>query len=157
MSTITKYYEQLRRHLQIYRPYLYKFSDRYKAIIKFIFAGTLSGGIDLLFLYISYKLFHLTLTVATSIAFILSFFISFTLQKFWTFRNTESHHAKHQFFLYMMTAFISLSLNGLMMHWLVFHFKQHYILSQIVVNLTLGLTNFLVLKFFIFHRHETLY
>jgi putative flippase GtrA len=154
---ITKYYEQLRRHLQIHRPRLYKFSDRYKAIIKFIFAGIISGGTDLIFLYIAYGLVHTTLTLATSLAFILSFFISFSLQKLWTFRNTDSHRTKHQFFLYMATAFISLNLNGLLMHWLVFHFRQHYILSQIAVNLTLGLINFLVLKFFIFRHHETLY
>jgi putative flippase GtrA len=111
----------------------------------------LAGGTDLIFLFIFHGLLHINLVLSTSVAFILSFLVSFTLQKFWTFRNYSEDKVVHQLSLYVLNAFIGLNLNGTGMHLLVNKYAVWYMLAQIIVNLVLGVWNFFVYKFIVFN------
>jgi len=89
----------------------------------------------------------------------LSFILSFYLQKFWAF-NDSSRHGKTagQLFLYLLNALIGLNLNGFLMHFLVSYYQVWYLLSQVMVIALIGVLNFMVYKFIIFKKksHETL-
>ncbi|MCX6797928.1 MAG: GtrA family protein, partial [Candidatus Falkowbacteria bacterium] len=115
-------------------------------------AGCFSGGTDLVALFVLHGLFKLELVFSTSVAFVLSFLISFTLQKFWTFRNNNQARLAHQLGLYILTAFIGLNINGASMHVLVNSLGVWYLLAQLIVNLFLGIINFVVYKFIIFKK-----
>jgi putative flippase GtrA len=151
MSFISSNYERFRGYFSCRAPKLYNFCYARKSIIKFIFAGCFSGGADLVFLFILYGLLKFGLVWSTSIAFLLAFFISFTLQKFWTFRNYCQDKIVHQLSLYMLNAFIGLNLNGFFMHMLVAKYRIWYILAQVIVNLALAAWNFCVYKFIVFN------
>jgi putative flippase GtrA len=121
-------------------------------VIKFFFAGSSAAAVDLLFLFLFHGIFHWGLVLSSSLAFILSFVVSFTLQKFWTFRNYSQKKMPIQFVLYIGNAFIGLNLNGVLMHLFVNKFGAWYLLAQIVVNLLIGVYNFFVYKFIVFRK-----
>jgi putative flippase GtrA len=150
MPLISRYYDSFRQYLASHFSNVYKFCNQHKSIVKFIVAGCLATGTDLLLLYIFHGVVHLGLVLSTSLAFILAFLISFSLQKFWTFRNYRPDKMAGQLCWYMLNALLGLYLNAVAMHTLVNKFQVWYLLSQVIVNLLLGVWNFLVYKFIIF-------
>jgi putative flippase GtrA len=153
MSLINRLYFRFRHFFSRRYPRIYYICDRHKAVIKFIVAGSTAGITDLVLLYFFHGLFRWSLIFSTSAAFIMAFLISFTLQKFWTFRNYRQDKVIGQLSVYMLNAVVGLYLNGFFMHTLVYRFAVWYILAQIIVNLALAVWNFLVYKFLVF-RHK---
>ena len=150
MPVINNLYFRFRNFFSTRWPQVYSFCDQRKSFFKFLVAGCFSGGSDLVFLYILFGLFKVSIVLATSVAFILSFLVSFALQKFWTFRNYSQDKVAKQIFLYILFAFVGLNLNGVFMHILVNRYNVWYLLAQFMVNLVIGFLNFLTYKFIIF-------
>ena len=94
------------------------------------------------------------IVISTSLAFILAFIVSFTLQKFWTFRDYSQNKVFRQLAVYLANSFLGLSLNGYFMHLLVNKFDIWYILAQIIVNLTLAVWNYVVYRFLVFRNNK---
>ncbi len=134
-------------------PNLYCRVAKHKSFVKFFVAGGLASATDLLFLFIFHGVIGLGVVVSASIAFLLSFLVSFYLQRVWTFDSKEEKKIPRELALYMLNAFLSLNINGLGMHFLVNQMGIWYLLSQIIVNIMLGLLNFFIYKFIIF-RHD---
>ena len=135
-------------------PKIFRFCQRRKHPVKFFFAGASAATVDLVALYIFHGLFHWEIVLSTSLAFLLSFVVSFSLQKLWTFRNYSQKRLPRQLVLYFLAAFISLNLNGWAMHFLVVNIGVWYLLSQVLVNVVLGIINFFTYKFLIFRPYE---
>jgi len=150
MPVISDFRQKLIQYFSLNFPRLYEFGQKNKSIIKFIIAGGLAGGTDLILLFVFHGLLKIEIVLSTSSAFILSFLVSFGLQKFWTFRNYCQDKVVQQLFLYIINALLGLYLNGLGMHLLVNKYALWYILAQIIVNLFLAVMNFIVYKFIIF-------
>ena len=150
MPHINKLYFQFRNFLSSRFPKAYCFFDNRKSVIKFLIAGGFAGATDLVFLFLFHGVFKWQIVISTSLAFIFSFAVSFTLQKFWTFRNFSNDKVISQFILYILNAFIGLNLNGFFMHLLVNEYQVWYILAQIMVNLVIGFYNFLIYKSIVF-------
>lgn len=154
MPLINKYYSLIKNSLSSSCPLLFFKLNRRKSIIKFFIAGGLAAAVDLILLYLFHGVFIWGLVVSTSLAFIISFVVSFALQKFWTFRNYDQKKITKQIALYMFNAAIGLTVNGLLMHLLVNNWKVWYLLAQIGVTFLIGLFNFIVYKFIIFKIHK---
>lgn len=150
MSVLSKLRNRLVGYFSLRFPKLYNLGKSNKSIIKFIIAGCIAGGTDLILLFFFHGILKIDLVLSTSSAFILAFLVSFGLQKFWTFRNYCEDKVVQQLALYIMNALLGLYLNGLGMHLLVNKYAVWYILSQIIVNLVLAILNFIVYKFIIF-------
>jgi len=153
MPLVNKFYNKLYWFLKSNFPKFYCYCRKHKSIFKFFISGTLASSVDLIFLFIFHGLWGIGIVVATSMSFLLSFLVSFYLQKLWTFRNKEEKKAPRQLVLYLLNSFLSLNFNGIGMHLLVTQFGIWYLLSQIIVNLVLGSLNFFIYKFIIF-RHD---
>ena len=134
-------------------PKIYCRCAKHSAFAKFFVAGGIASVTDLFFLFLFHGLFNLSIVVSTSIAFLLSFLVSFYLQRVWTFDSKEEKKMPRELTLYMLNAFLSLNINGFGMHLLVNNMGIWYLLSQIIVNIILGLLNFFIYKFIIF-RHD---
>lgn len=150
MPLLNNLYFKFRRLLADRLPKFYFFCETKKSIIKFFLAGCFVSLNDLFFLFIFHGLFKIGIVISTSLAFILSFTVSFTLHKFWAFRNYNQGNAIGQIILYFLNAFLVLSVNGFLMHYFVNEIYIWYILSQIIVNLIIGIYNFIIYKFIIF-------
>lgn len=150
MSFINNLYSKFRSLFLAHYPRLYCVCNRRKYIIKFFFAGSSAAIVDLIFLYFFHGVFKWGLVFSTSLAFILSFIVSFSLQKFWTFRDYSHKKIPLQLSLYILNAIIGLNVNGFLMHYLVNTWEVWYMIAQVIVILLIGLYNFIIYKFIVF-------
>ncbi len=155
MSIILNLFIKLKHFVARRYPRLFNRLLRHKSIVKFFMSGPVAGIVDLLVLYLLHGLLNVSVVLATTIAYIFSFWVSFYLQKFWTFCNYNKKRVYHQLVMYFMLAFANLSLNGYLMHVSVNRYHVWYILAQLGVSFAIGLESFVIYKFVIFRkRHD---
>jgi putative flippase GtrA len=155
MKLVNNFYFRFRNNFAYYTPRLYNFCDTKKSAVKFFFAGCFAGMTHLVFLAIFHGWFSWPIVLSTSIAFIGSFLVSFSLQKLWTFRDFSQKRTISQFGMYILNAFIALNINGFLMHLLVDKYGVWYLFSQIIVNVSIGVGNFFIYRFIVFRKkHE---
>lgn len=154
ISKISKLYFKFRNYFSCHFPRLYHICDKYKIFVKCTFSGVTVAFIELVVLFICYHVVSWPLVVSTSIAFVCSFLFSFSLQKFWTFRNFSQSKTARQLIMYFFNAFIGLNLNGFFMHKLVNQYHIWYLLAQVIVILTIGVYNFAIYNLVIFKKEK---
>jgi len=125
---------------------------KYKRIIKYLIAGGAGAFTNLALLYVLTEFFGIWYLFSTSLAFIVSFFVSFFLQKFWTFRDGNKEIIYRQMAVYFGVALTNLGLNGLLMYSLVDGLKVWYMLAQIIASALIAVESYWVYKFFIFNN-----
>lgn len=119
-------------------------------IVKYIITGTTAAIVHLGFLYILTEFVGMWYILSVTLAFLIAFGVSFTLQKFWTFNNDNVSAISRQLSLFLLTALVSLTINIAGVYLLVEYFKIWYMLAQFTVLVSVALTSFLVYKFVIF-------
>ena len=128
--------------------------NKYK-IMKFLVSGGGATVTNLFILYAATEWFHVFYLISSAIAFIVSIFVSFTLQKFWTFEDRSTDRIHHQAVFYLSIAVAGLFLNTILVYSLVRYGGIHYFIAQIISGGFIACLNFFVYHKFIFHRgHE---
>lgn len=122
--------------------------------VKYVIAGLISTIADLLLMYFLYGVFNISLPVATSVAYLLSFVVSFVLQKFWAFRDSKQKGLLKQIIQYSIVVLINAGLNVYLVEKLVWDFGIWYMSAQIIVCGILALISFFVYRFIIFNKKE---
>ncbi len=121
-----------------------------KIYIKYVISGGTAAGVDLLILYILTDIFNIWYLLSAGLAFIVAFFVSFYMQKFWTFRDNNRERIYQQMSLYLMVGFLNLGINTGGMYIFVDKIHMMYILAQIIMGGIIAISNFLIYKFVIF-------
>lgn len=125
-------------------------SDKYKKVFRFLVSGGTAAFLDLLLLHILVEYIHVWYIFSAIIAYMVAFFASFVLQKFWTFRDMSRHNIHIQMILHFCLGLVNLVINTIALYILVDHFYLHYMLSQILISGVLAIVSFFIYKFFIF-------
>lgn len=120
-------------------------------VIKYLIAGACAAGVNLAALYVLTDLFGLWYLLSAALAFILGFFVSFTLQKFWTFNNPATHALVPQATIYFVIVFINFGLNTLGMYLMVDILHIWYLLSEFIVLGLIAFESFFAYRTFVFH------
>jgi len=123
-----------------------------KQIFKYIVAGGTAAVVDLSLLYLLTEFWGIWYLLSTILAFMGAFAVSFTLQKFWTFRDHAMDGIHKQLTMYFVVTAINLGLNTLFVYLLVEHGDLWYMLAQVIAGVTIAFESFLVYKFIIFKR-----
>lgn len=110
---------------------MYTFLMQLPRPLKYIGAGSISTGVSLGVLYILTEWSDVWYLLSASIAFIIGFFVSFTLQKFWTFQNTKTDELASQGGFYFLIVLGNLGLNTLGMYILVDLFQVWYLGAEV--------------------------
>ena len=121
-----------------------------KQLIRYLISGGTSTLITLCAVYIAHDVFSIHYLSASVIANIFGICTSFTLQKLWTFRNTDKKRTGLQGLLYLTLFLVNISLNTLIMYILVDLFSVWYIASQIVASGIIAISSFFIYKYLIF-------
>lgn len=108
--------------------------------------------VDLALLYFFTDVLNIWYIISACLAFILSFFVSFFLQKFWTFRDADKEIIYKQMGVYLAVAMVNLALNGVLMYILVDGFKIWYMLAQIIASGLIAVESYWIYKLFIFNK-----
>lgn len=127
---------------------------KFKQLIRYLISGSIAATVDLSLLYIFTDLLGWWYLFSATLAFILSFFVSFFLQKFWTFRDNNREAIYQQMTLYFILALVNIALNTFLMYLLVDLFKIWYIFSQIIAAGLIACESFILYKFFIFSEKK---
>jgi len=123
-------------------------------IIRYLTSGGTAAFVDLSILYVLTNFFEVWYLLSVVAAFIVAFFVSFTLQKFWTFKDSETRKLKKQLTLYFITATSMLIVNTALMFILVEKFGFWYLSSQFFVLGGVALFSFIIYSRFIFYPNS---
>jgi len=123
-----------------------------KQISRYVISGSMAAVVSLSILYTLTEFFYIWYLISASVAFIGAFGVSFTLQKFWTFKNHKRDAMRKQLSFYLIVVLINLSINTLFVYLLVENADLWYISAQIVSGAVIAVESFFVYKFLIFKR-----
>lgn len=127
----------------------------YARIIRFVIAGGTGAVVNLtaLYLLVTYGQVHPVLGSMGS--FVVAFFVSFTLQKLWTYRNYDKETAKKQMAVYLGIQLINLAINTACMYVLVHYTPVHYLAAQIITSALIAVESFFLYKHVVFRDSAT--
>lgn len=145
-------YRNFKKFLHSSMPWLYNRLERRKKIVKYLISGGIAAGTDLVLLYFFTDILNIHYLISAGAAFIIAFFVSFFLQKFWTFRDSCTKRMYQQMTMYFIVGVINLSINIGGMYMLVDRFNINYILAQVVMGVFIAITSFLIYNFIIFNK-----
>ncbi|MBU4217101.1 GtrA family protein [Candidatus Parcubacteria bacterium] len=134
--------------------YLLNLLHKNKIYIKFAISGTTATLAELWLLYLLHGVWRMGLILSSTIAFAVAFSISFSLQKFWTFRNANIEKIPRQLSIYLFVGTTNLVLNAVIVHEAVRKFHIYYLLAQLVSTILLSIWSFLMNKFVIFEKEH---
>jgi dolichol-phosphate mannosyltransferase len=118
--------------------------------MRYLFAGGLAFSTNLILLFIFIQYFHLWYLTASTLSFVISVIVSFTVQKFITFRDRTTNNVHYQIAKYVAIALFNVSANGGMMYALVDTAKIHYMLAQILSAGIIAVWSLAVYRYLIF-------
>jgi len=148
-------YRNFKKKFQDYSPKYFNILDRYKLVVKYLISGGLAAFVDLALLFIFTDIVGLYYLISATLAFMVAFFVSFFLQKFWTFRDTGSDKRMYrQMFFYFLIGVGNLGANAGGMYLLVSRFETMYIIAQIIMGALLAVVSFTINRLFIFKKRK---
>ena len=123
-------------------------------IIRYIISGGISATVNIcLFSLLFYK-FHIQYLLANALSFIVAFFVSLLLQKFWTFKDTNTENIHIQGLYYLMSSLFGLAINTLVLYICVDFFGFWKIPAVIVAGIATALCTFQISKKYIFNQTQ---
>ncbi|MDP3957998.1 MAG: GtrA family protein [bacterium] len=139
-------HELVRLHL----PAFYELFFTYRKAVKYVISGGAATLANLLVLYTLAEYARLYYLIASVIAFIVSIAVSFSMQKFWTFRDKTTEGVHIQFFWYLLVVLGNLALNTLLVYALVEWLSVWYVLSQFLAGVVIAVIGFFAYRNFVF-------
>lgn len=124
--------------------------DKFSKIIRYIISGGTAAVINLVALRIFVEVFNIWYIYSAIYSFLIAFCVSFTLQKFWTFNDRQTHKIKSQTTIYFLVSVTNLGVNTLLMYIFVDFVHIHYFLSQILSSGLLAISSYFIYSLFIF-------
>lgn len=128
--------------------------SEYKKILKFLIAGGTAAGTTFFFVYFFTDIVGLWYLISSVLAFFAGVIVSFTLQKYWTFKGEQEKRIHHQLILFISLGVFGMVFNALGMYLLVDKMRLWYMLAQFITAATIAVINFFVYQLVIF-KHRT--
>lgn len=119
-------------------------------VLRFLISGGCAAATHFGLLFVLTEFAHVWYLYSAAIGFCGGFFVSFTLQKFWTFAEMDIRRVKTQAPVYFLVALGNLGLNSLFVYALVEYAELWYMFAQVMVAALISIESFLVYKFLIF-------
>lgn len=118
--------------------------------MRYLFAGGLTFATNLVLLFIFARYFHLWYLTASTLAFIFSVVVSFTMQKFVTFRDKTTDRVHHQVVMFLAIALFNVTANGAMMFSFVDLLSIPYMIAQVFSAGFIALWSLMAYRYIIF-------
>ena len=119
---------------------------RIVAVGKYGISGGCAAVANIGTLYVLTEYAHVYYLLSAVIAFVVAFFVSFPLQKFWTFDNRETSKMHTQMGVYLLVSVCNMICNAALLFLLVEEFHVWYIGAEISVALLLAVVTFFVYR-----------
>ena len=111
-------------------------------LIRYGVSGASATFTHIFLLYLFTDIWRIYYLISTSMAFVCAFFVSFSMQKYWTFRDKDNTKVKKQMTLFFFIAVTNLCLNALGMKTMVDFIGLNHLISQAIVSLGIAAWSF---------------
>ena len=128
--------------------------ERWYKLLRYLVSGGSAAVVTIGSLYLFKSVFHVWYLTSSIIGYGLGFFVSFTLQKFWTFSHKSLDNIHHEVLLFLSIGLINLGINTFFMYLFVDIAHVHYILSEILVAGLIAVLSFPIYGKIIFKREQ---
>lgn len=126
-------------------------------VVRFVLSGGISAFVNVATLSILYYVFGLFYITASIVAFVVAFFFSLTLQKFWTFKDKSLNGLHWQTGKYLATSLFGLGINTFFLYIFVDHFNFYVFLAQILAGFLTGICTFFLSSDYVFNNRSSLF
>ena len=125
-------------------------NEHHWRLVRYLFSGTTAALVLLGVLHLLVSVFGFYYLFASGIAFSISFCVSFTLQKFFTFQDHDIERMHIQAGLYLLVFACNIALNTALMYTFVEGFDISYLISQVMTGGIIALGSYFVYRHVIF-------
>ena len=115
-------------------------------ILRFGISGIAATTTDIAVLYVLIYMLNIWYLAASVFAFIIGFFVSFSLQKFWTFRDHGTEKIGAQATLYLAIVLVNLAINTSIVFLLVEYAGFSPIPAQLVASAIIACESFFLYR-----------
>lgn len=115
-------------------------------VFRYIVSGGMATLTNLFFLYIFTDLFGVWYLLSAVFSYIISFAVSFTMQKYWTFQDDSNDKIKSQAIIYVIVTSANLALNTFLIYLFVEQ-GLHYLFAQVLSSIIIAVESFFVYRF----------
>lgn len=121
-----------------------------RMVLRYLVSGTIVAAVDFSLLYLFAEMLGWWYIAAATAALTVAFFVSFTLQKFWTFSDRSTHDMGTQLKLFLIMNVFNLAANAYLLHLLVEEYGMWYMAAEFAILLAIAAWSFLIMRFVIF-------
>ncbi|MSU73675.1 GtrA family protein [Candidatus Kaiserbacteria bacterium] len=121
-------------------------------IVRFMISGGTATIVNLSALFILTHFLGVWYIYSSILAFAVSFFVSFALQKLWTFGDTSRDRVHTQAAMFLIVILVALGINTTLIYLFVEYAHVHYLVGQLVSGLCIAVINFLSYKHLVFRE-----
>ena len=119
-------------------------------VARFGISGVTALATNIAVLYVLNSIAGLWYLAASVIGFLAGFAVSFTLQKFWTFRDHSTDKIATQAVRYFLIVLFNLGLNTILVYLFVEYVRLLPIIAQIIAALIIAIEGFFAYRFLVF-------
>ncbi|MEI6843432.1 MAG: GtrA family protein [bacterium] len=123
-------------------------------VVRYVISGGTSASVNIAILSILYYIFHMYYLLASVFAFIVAFFVSLVLQKFWTFRDHSTKDMHLQIGKYLVSSLFGLAINTALLYIFVDHFHFYVFLGQVFAGIITASITFFISRNHVFTNGE---
>jgi len=121
-------------------------------VVRYLTAGGISAATSLSLLFVLTEFFGVWYIFSSVIATSTAILVSFTLQKFWTFRNMPLDQVHVQIPLHIFLSLANIAINASALYVLVEFVHLWYVLAQVISGASLAFMNYYVYRTYIFRN-----
>lgn len=118
--------------------------------VRFLIAGGVAAASNLAVFFVLVQFAHVYYLYASIAAFVMSIGVSFTMQKFWTFRDMLLSGMHAQFARYILVISINLTLNTSLVYLFVEKLGIWSLFAQALATVIIATTGYLGYQYFVF-------
>lgn len=123
---------------------------RHGQLLRFLVSGGMAFLANIVIMYLLTDRLGVWYLLSSVFAFIGAFVVSFSMQKYWTFRNRESDRMSAQLGMSLLLACANLGVNTVLMYIFVDHFHLHYLAAVICSAGLIAVETYFIYKYVIF-------
>jgi putative flippase GtrA/aryl carrier-like protein len=123
-------------------------------MVRFVISGGTATLVNLATLYVLTHFLGIWYLYSSILAFAASFFVSFSLQKFWTFGENSHDRMQAQATLFLGVMLFALSLNTVLIYIFVELANAHYLLGQLASGILIAFVNYFSYKHVVFSEKK---
>jgi len=125
-------------------------------LVRYIISGGISATVNLAVLSILYYIFDMYYLLASIFSFLVAFFVSLTLHKFWTFEDHSMKGASLQAGKYLVSSIFGLIINTSFLYIFVDFMHLYVFLGQIFAGIITASVTFFISRDHIFKNGKAL-